>query len=562
MRFISLSSPHRVVLGLSALAVCLSSACAYSLKAPTEVSAMPALSGVNRREQLERSSSPVAGSQPSAVLGATAANPAGPATAPADEPQPIRLELEVIVQRIFDTSPHMRASREEMTAAEFALQEFRANLSRFEPYVNTRADTFTYPERLNAQGSSGEVVGGVQKETFEGAILRLEGGGSMTAIKYRDGEKDDRVDRGSGGLVRARFEVPFIGSRKRQERVISQAFQESQARRARLEYLRDFTSYVTTALEYYLLALLQRDYAQIAEEQAQVIEAILADVNINEEDRMRLVSTMENNRVTRDQYRTAQRTYVLLLLALLGMPMDTPFELIERQHDTSPYLEQLSTTQGQRTTIEEAHANNPRFRVLQDAIKDAEVQKQAAIQGKYDVTAFLEGTQFPFGAVAYDDRLGGWLLAGGVNVRLNDQRVLTASRQKAEAQIRQFQAEIEAERLTIERRIIDNSEKLQAYHQIRDEVRELVRKREFEFRRRSELYFQEGDPALTIDNVLGPLTDWALAQNRLVANKYYIGLADLQVMTATGQLYRMVGMDIESIGSGAGTGDQSRGSAK
>lgn len=540
--------------------------CTLSLKQPTEVAAISSLGGLNRREQREGPTSAgqtagestttrpaavaaVAGSQPSVVLGAVDSS-TEPTTRPAGEP--VRLTMDSIVQHVFSNSPHMRASREEMTAAEHALQEFRANLSRLEPYVNTSGETFAYPERLDARGSAGEVVGGVQKETFEGAILRLEGGASMSEATYRDAEREDRRDQGSGGLVRARVEVPFVGSRKRQERVISQAFQESQARRARLDYLRNFSSYVNTALGYYLLAVLQQDYAQNVEEQAEIIERILADNELNEEDRMRLVSTMDNSRVSRDQYLTSRRTYILLLLALLGMPMDNPFELVDRGEVRSRYLDALATPEGRGAMIEEAHAKNPQFHVLEGAIKDAELQRQAAIQGRYDVTAFLEGTQFPFGAPSYDDRVGGWLIGGGVNVRLNDQRVLTASRLKAEAQIRQYQAEIEAERLTIERLIVDNSEKLRSYHQIRQEVREIVRMKKLEFQRRSEAYFERGDPGLTIDNVLGPLTEWVSARNRLVANKYYIGLADLQIMKATGELYNMVGMDIEALGAGEG----------
>jgi len=534
---------------------------------------MPALAGVTRREQLAGNraaagrsvtTQPATGAgpttRPSVVLGSVAQGETGgpgpetPTTLPAGHTvEPIQLRRDVIIQRIFDASPHMRASREEMVAAEIALEEFRTNLSRFEPYINTKGETAAYPKRLDARGSAGEVVGGIQKETFEGAILRLEGGASMSHFTYADADRDNRVDRGSGGLVRARVEVPFIGSRKRQERVISQAFQESQARKARLEYLSDFTSYVTSALEYYHLALLQRGYAEIYDQQAQILEAMLANVNLREEDRMRLASAMETNRVTRDQYRTSERTYVLLLLALLGLPMDTPFELVDPESETSPYVEILSTPEGRAAMLEEAYANNPRFRVLQDAIKDAELQKQAAIQGRYDVTAFVEGTQFPFGAVTYDDRLGGWLLGGGVNVRLNDQRVLTASRLKAEAQIRQYQAEIEAERLGIERKIMDNSDKLQAYHRIRTEARELTRKKEQEFRLRSEAYFTGANPSLTVDDVLGPLAEWAAAEYRLVANQYYIRSADLQVISATGELYQMVGMDINTIGAGATT---------
>lgn len=568
-----------VLLGLIGLIAGLLPACAYSLSEGTEVASMPALAGVTRRQQMQRPrSGPVASTQPAAqtgttqpagafaatsrpsvVLGAVAnrspsdkPDPSGhgPTSAPASAPaEPVALRIETIVQRVFDTSPLMRASREEMTAAEYALQEFRTNLSRLEPYINSKGESAAYPDRLDARGSAGESVVGIQKETFEGAIMRVEGGAGASAFTYDDADREDRVDRGSGGLVRARLEVPFIGSRKRQERVISQAFQESQARKARLEYLSDFRIHATDALEYYLLALLNQDYAQICEQQAQIIEGLLKQPGLKEEDRFRLTSTMESSRVTRDQYLTSRHTYVLLLMALVGLPMETSFNLVERPDQPSQYLVQLSTSEGRAATLDAAYANNPRFRVLKDAINDAELQRRQAIAGRFDITAYLEGTQFPFGAVTYDDRVGGWLVGGGVNVRLNDHRVLTASRLKAEAQIRQFQAEIEAERLSIERNIVDNSEKLQSYHRIREEAAQIARKKESEFRRRSTIYFEGSDPTLTIDNVLGPLTDWIVAENRLAANKYYIGLADLQIMTATGELYRMVGMDIDSLGA-------------
>jgi hypothetical protein len=524
-----------------------------------ELVSMPALSGVHRREQTQRkraAKNTPATSQPAEVAvsrpaGVVASHPAGQTlVAGMTVKQAVRFDTNTIVQRVFDNSPTMRASREEMTAAEHALEEFKTNLSRFEPYVNSEASLADYPERRDAEGHAGEVVAGIEKETFEGAILKLEGGASGSEFHYGEKEKGQPdADRGSGSLMRARVEVPFIGSRKRQERVISQAFQDSQARKARLEYLSDFRTYVTSAMEYYLLAMLNKGYAETSEHQAQVIQMLLNDVRVKAADQARLTSTMESCRVIRDQYRTSQRTYSFLLLALLGFPMDTPFELVERPVSASRYLERLSTPEGRAAMTQEAYDNNPRFRVLQDAIKDAEVQRQQAIMGRYDVTAYMEGTQFPFGADTYDDRVNGWFIGGGLNVRLNDQRVLTASRKKAEAQIRQYQAEIEAERLTIQRRIVDNSEQLQAYYRIRTEAQEVARKKRAEFERRSAIYFEGHDPTVAIDDVLGPLSDWIVAENRVVANWYYIGEAELQIMTATGEVYRMVGMDINGGGN-------------
>lgn len=461
--------------------------------------------------------------------------------------QPIELNIEVIIQRVFDSSPAMQASRELMAAAEHGLEEFRTNLSRLEPFVETSGDIASYPERRGARGHTGEVIGGIQKETFEGAILRMEGGASASEFRYRDaGQGEDAVSRGSGGLVRGRFEVPFIGSRKRQERIISQAFQESQSRKARLDYLSDFRSSASDALTYYQLALLYQDYSRVAEKEAQIIEKLLTDPRVRDTDRVRLTATMESSRVTRDQYRTSQRTYVLILLSTLGLPLEQQVVLAERSNEPSRYLEKLATPQGRDAMIEMAWDNNPRSRVLRNAINDADLQRRQAIMGRYDVTAFMQGTLFPFGASAFDDRLGGWLVGGGVNVRLNDSRVLTASRLKAEAQIRQYKAEIEAERLTIQRKIMDNGEQLQSYEKILSEARENARKKKEDYLRRVAIYLEGSNPRLMVDGLITPLHEWMAAENRLVANSYYIGLAELQLMSATGEMYQMAGMDIHA----------------
>jgi outer membrane protein TolC len=481
--------------------------------------------------------------QPDGISGSTGGRRTLVAGATAQ--QPVQLDTKTIVLRVFDTSPTMQASRELKTAAGHGLEEFRANLSRLEPYVETSGDTSAYPERRDASGYTGEAVGGVQKETFEGAILKVEGGVSASEFRYGQvGKGEESVSRGSGGLLRTRVEVPFIGSRRRQERVINQAFQESQSRKARLDYLTDFRTNITDALSYYQVALLYQDYARVAEKEAQVVELLLSDARIRGLDRARLASTMESSRVTRDQYRTSQRTYVLMLLSTLGLPMEQPVVLAERSGEPSPYLDQLSTPQGRDAMIQMAYENNPRFRVLQNAINDAELQRQQAIIGRYDVTAFMQGTMFPFGASAFDDRLGGWLVGGGVNVRLNDNRVLTASRLKAEAQVRQFKAEIEAERLTIQRKIIDNGEQLQSYQKILVEAREVARKKNEAYKKRVSVYVEGSNPKLMVDDLITLLQEWIVAENRLAANRYYIGLAELQLMTASGEMYRIAGMDI------------------
>ena len=534
-------------------------ACESLSPTASQVSSLPSLNGaVNRREQLAEAAPAKVPPAPVALPASRPHNDGGlvipaaasqPASAPAPgQPTPLVLNRDTIIRNVYEISPLVRATREEMTAAQYALEEFRANLSRFEPYIESKGDIFEFPERRDISAKTGEVVGGVERETFSGAVMRLEGGASASDVKYGEVARgEDASDSGAGGLVRARVEVPFIGSRKRQERVISQAFQESEARKAQLDYLSDYRTHVLNALSYYLQSLLNYEYSIIYDRQARVIESLLNDSRLRPHDRLRLTSSMESSRVTCDSYRTAQRTDSLLLLYMLGLPMETYFAIEEQPLTPSPYLERLAVDNGRQLLIEEAYNNNPRFRVLEDAISDAELQRRQAIDGRYDITAFMEGTQFAFGAETFDDRVGGWQIGGGVTIRLNDSRVLTASRLKAEARIRQYQAEIEAERISIQRRIIDNADQLISYDRIAREEGEILKKKEAEFRRRSVIYFEGSDPTMSIDDVLGPMSEWTTAQIRVSANRYYMGNAELQLLSATGEFYRIAGMDMDSF---------------
>ncbi len=457
-----------------------------------------------------------------------------------------------ITRKVFDISPQVRAAREEMTAAQHALTEFRTNLSRLEPFVETRAEMVRYPARRDAEGVTGEIVGGIEKETYDGAVFRVEGGASGSRFRFGDVQAgQEELEEGSGGLVRARVEVPFIGSRKRQQRVISAAFQESQARKAQLDYFRDYRAYVTQALGEYYAALLYLNYARVHEWKARMMEALMNHPRMHPEDRDRLASSVASTRVLIDNNMSSYESYCTQLLASLGLPLDSAFVLEEQPYAPSRYVERSSTAEGEAAMLEQAFQNNPRFRVLNDAIRDAELQRRQAILGRYDITAYVQGTHHPFGAVSYDDRLDGWEVGGGIKVRLNDQRVLTATRLKAEAQIRQYEAEIEAERLRIQRTIRNNVQTLRDNHVLRIQQLEVCEKKRIEYERRVKIYLEGGDPPMSIDDVLAPLNEWTAARIQLEADRYYAGLAEMRMMADMGEVYTLVGLDISSLADAA-----------
>jgi outer membrane protein TolC len=457
--------------------------------------------------------------------------------------EPYALNVESIIHMIYEMSPAVAASREEDIAAQHQLEEFKANLSRFEPFAEFNTTGSAFPKRRDSDGLTGELLAGLEKDMFDGAQVRVEGGVSASRVEFGEtGEGQDDVETGSGALMRARLEVPFVGSRLRQNRVISQAFQESTARKAALDYLGKYRAASINGLTFYWDAILWRNYIRAYDSQLDALEALHDDPRVDEADRARVWSTATHMKVLRDRFAASYSQELTSLLATLGIEQDAAFVLEEPPEGV--YLERGRSREGVLDLLAEAYENNPAFLVLDDAIRNARLQREQAIAGTLDITLFVEGTQFPFGAETFDDRVGGWEIRGGVRVRLNDLRVLRASRLKAEAQIRQFEAQIEQERREIEREIVSEVERLRSNEELGRNIREEIDKKRAEFDQRARAFLAGADEALTIDDVLLPLQEKRSAEIELQSTAWRSRRADVRLMAATGEIYRRVDMDI------------------
>ncbi len=497
--------------------------------------------GVNRRMQLLDST------DPSWYRDTVTSQPAA-----SDDPlaKPYHLNVDNIVRILFEQGPQVVASREAMFAAQHGLEEFRADLSRFEPFLQVNGTVNDFPERREAEGVSAEVSGGLEKESFEGLLVRVEAGYSGSRVTFGEVDKgQETVEEGDGTLIRARVEIPFAGSRKYQNRIINAAYQDSTARGAMLNYLTNFRSYADSALLYYRLALYYLHYIRCSEARIGHIQSLLNDPRLKSEDRQAVQAAAANANIYLESYRRSYRGQVLYVLQMLGIDPTEPFVLQEEPFlETSYYYERSRTADGRRQMLTDAYENNPKFKILTDAIADAELQRSQAILSQYDITAYLQGTQFPSGSVTFDDRVGGWQMSVGMSVRLNEQRVLSATRKKAEAQIRAYRADIEAERSRVLRQISEQANELCEYYEQRPAIRENIEKNLAELAVRRETYLSRGQPERTIDDVLATIDDLYIAESRVANNIYNAWVCENTLMTATGEVYRMVGLKV--IGKG------------
>lgn len=455
---------------------------------------------------------------------------------------PYRLNLTNIVQLTYKKNPSVAAAREEMLAARHGLVEFRANLSRLEPFVEMRSDLSDFPNRRGAFGNTIESVVGVKKETFEGAVLSTEVGASHSRFEFDPSIAPQAgVESGAGALVRTRLEMPFFGSRRRQDRIIAQAFQESTARKAQLDYLKSYRSIVDNALSYYNLVVYYRRLVDIYQTAAKDFDTLLHDERVDASDRQRVESVKENAESNRNIYMAREKENLTILLSYLALETADTFTIEVAEYQLSPFVEQARTPRGLQELIERARSNNPTFRVLNDAIRNTELQRKQAVNGKYDVTTFLEGTLFPIGSQTFDNRFEGWTVGGGINVRLNDRRVLTATRKKTDAQIRQFQAEIEAEEISTRRKIVSTTEATWGNHENRRQLLDAHENKEKEFTDRLKEYFKS---EINIDQLVSTRSDLTSNEANLASNMYNTADREATLILAIGQIFEMVGLKI------------------
>lgn len=486
---------------------------------------------------------PAAAAVPLAPI--TAIAPAGSVVTSTNAPGPThRLTYDLIIRLVYTNNPTVRAAREEMTAARHGLDEFRANLSRLEPYVEVRSDVSDFPNRRSAFGTTAEAVTGIKKETFEGAILSAEAGGAFSRFDYDKAAAGFPSEEMEGGaLLRTRLEFPFLGSRRRQDRIIAQAFQESTARKAQLDYLKSYNSVVDTALQYFVEAVYYQRLIDIYERYAADLSAVAQDPRVKAEDRFRLESVRGSAETTRNTYLTRRREDEEIVRSYLALPGREDFVIEPPANGSSQFVAPATAPDQAQQLMRRARENNPAFTVLGDARRNAELKRERALKGRYDVTTFLEGTTFPIGSPTYDDRFHGWSVGGGLNVRLNDRRVLKASQLKAEAEIRQFDAQIEAEELLLRRRIVTETQSLAENESNRHQIEQVVRQKTQEFEGRRLEYFAG---RLNVDQLVETRSGLAGSESTLASNYYSSATREVRLLLATGRAYELAGLKVEA----------------
>ena len=114
---------------------------------------------------------------------------------------------------------------------------------------------------------------------------------------------------------------------------------------------------------------------------------------------------------------------------------------------------------------------------------------------------------------------------------------------KAEAQIRQFQSEIEAEEIKMRRQISTEPKGIVDNESNRKKILEVVAQVTREYQQRLSEYF-EGE--INIDQLLETRAEMTNSQTDVAANLYNTSNREINLLGATGRIYELAGLAIES----------------
>lgn len=127
--------------------------------------------------------------------------------------------------------------------------------------------------------------------------------------------------------------------------------------------------------------------------------------------------------------------------------------------------------------------------------------------------------------------------------------MLTESLKKAEAEIRAYRAQIAGQENDIRDQITIRADRLLSYFKSRSQITENISRSRAQFEERCEAYFWRQAAKMTIDDVLTPLYILTDAQVQLATNLNQITDAESDLLVSTGEIYRLVGVQIDKKGS-------------
>jgi outer membrane protein TolC len=370
---------------------------------------------------------------------AFAAEPPPPASAP------LRVDVESIVPLTYRHNLRIAAEKFNVDGAELQFQGFERNLSQFVPLIvessvdREQEDETVGTTRERDSANEGRVSVGMEKEFFDGTRVAANTG--MRAA-------DDRAGRNSNPFVELDLRFPLFSSFTKLERVTERSFEESEMFSAWLDFIETVRDAISESQEAYFELQRGLDRERLAREAIDDLRRVLdhPSTSARPRDTAQLrdeIQSYQSQLVDRVGDVAAAR---INLLNQIGVEELAPEAVDRMTFDPANFYGSHYLTRDPARLIDETVTNDVEIRVLQIARDNAELKRQLALKGRWDIVGRLFAG-YDFRARGDDPaERSGYRAGVAFSVRRNDPKLLRISLLRAEAEIRKYDARVEFRR--------------------------------------------------------------------------------------------------------------------
>lgn len=356
------------------------------------------------------------------------------ATTPALDPQSV-------IHLTYRNNLQVAASRYRMEAAQFEFERFERNLSQFIPFIfENRLDHETERFRdpidrvTNSEGEISTYVG-VEKEFFDGRKIAV-GMGARSSSK-------DGLEAGNP-FIETEVEVPLFSSFTRLERITERNFEESQMLESWLSFIETIQETSENSQERYFNLLQAKHRHDIALLSVGDMERFLKLewFQEREADRIQVEDLQQFFQSEAVGFSGEIESKLIELMDVTGIPHLKIEEVVILDFENGKFYGEEYFTTPLDSLIEKSIQSDVRMRILEIAKENAELKRKLSIQGKWEIIGKFFG-RYDFPQQGDDFRETEEYQVGvSLDIQRNDPRLLGLSRQQAEAEIRQSEAQV------------------------------------------------------------------------------------------------------------------------
>ena len=348
-----------------------------------------------------------------------------------------------IIQITFQKNMEIAASRFDIEASKYQFERFERNLSGFIPFIvetNADRDLESYKDgshRLSDTEHEAAASVGFEKEFFDGKKISASSGVRMSS----NGNGDN-----GHPFIGAEMKFPLFSSFTTLKRVTERSFEESELLSAWLDFIDTVRDSISDSHEAYVKVEEAAGINLLIDTAIEDLKTVLGSAIMieRENDRLQLEDEIQAYQTERVNVVGDVDASIIELMETLGLNEVTLDNLrrFGMVNDSDFYGRHYVESDLEWLT-QEATENDVEIQVLNVARNNAELKKDLAKKGKWDILGKLSA-EYDF-AERGDDlrRKSGYQVGLGFSIQRNDPKLLLLSMRQAGAEINGFSAQIE-----------------------------------------------------------------------------------------------------------------------